>query len=162
MTEWRFDDARPLIADALDWLAARDELHAAMEAAGLSAPDRLLQAYRSFGGGAEAHDELEAQRAVVDAYAATATDVNGERTFFERIGLAGGPDPAQRLQLANGRFTDGDLRGAIEAITEAQRILASAETGGLIRLVSAILVVVILAAGALLLIRRRASYTAAP
>lgn len=162
MTDWRFDDARPLIAEALDWLAARDELHAAMEAAGLSAPERLRQAYRSFGGGAEAHVELDAQRAVVDAYAVTAQDVNAERTFFERIGLAGSPDPAQRLQLANGRFTDGDLRGAVEAITEAQRILASAETGGLIRLVSAILVIVILATVALLLIRRRASYTAAP
>jgi hypothetical protein len=162
MTEWRFDAARPLMAEAVDWLAARDELLASMGAAGLSAPDRLHQAYRSFGGGAEAHDELEAQRAVVDAYAATATEVNAERTFFERIGLAGGPDPAQRLQLANGRFTDGDLRGAVEAITEAQRILASAETGGVIRLVSAILVILILAALAVLLMRRRASYTAAP
>ncbi len=162
MTDWRFDDARPLIDDALGWLAERDDLHAAMEAAGLSAPDRLQQAYRSFGGGAEAYDELEAQRAVVDAYATTARDVNAERSLFARIGLAGGPDPAQRLQVANGRFTDGDLRGAVEAITEAQRILASAETAGLIRLVSAVLVVVILAALAVLLIRRRASYTAAP
>ena len=72
------------------------------------------------------------------------------------------PIPAQRLQLANGRFADGDLRGAVEAITEAQRILAGAETGGIIRLVSAILVVLILVAAAVLFFRRRASYTARP
>lgn len=162
MTDWRFDDAIPMIADALAWLQARDALLSEMEAAGLSAPDRLQQAYRSFGGGVEAHDELAAQRAVVEAYAGTADDVNGARSFLERLGLIGGPDPAQRLQLANGRFADGDLRGAVEAITEAQRILASAETGGLIRLVSAILVVVILSALAVVLLRRRASYTAPP
>ena len=162
MGEWRFDDARPLIADALAWLADRDALLVEMEEAGLSAPDRLLQAYRSFGGGAEAHDELEAQRAVVETYASTADEVNAGRSFLERIGLVGGPDPAQRLQLANGRFTDGDLRGAVEAITEAQHLLASAETGGLIRLVSAMLVLVILGALGVLLLRRRAAYTAAP
>jgi hypothetical protein len=162
MTDWRFDEAMPMIGEALAWLEARDALLGEMEAAGLSAPDRLQQAYRSFGGGVEAQDELEAQRAVVEAYAATADGVNGARTFLERLGLIGGPDPAQRLQLANGRFADGDLRGAVEAITEAQRILGSAETGGLIRLVSAILVVVILASLAVLLLRRRASYTAPP
>ena len=162
MTDWRFDEALPMIADALAWLDARDDLLREMEAAGLSAPDRLQQAYRSFGGGVEAHDELDAQRAVVRSYATTADDVNGARLFLERLGLIGGPDPAQRLQLANGRFADGDLRGAVEAITEAQRILAGAETGGIIRLVSAILVVLILAAFAVLLLRRRSSYTAPP
>jgi hypothetical protein len=133
-----------------------------MEAAGLSAPDRLQQAYRSFGGGVEAHDELEAERVVVRSYAATAADINAERPFLARLGLIGGPDPAQRLQVANGRFTDGDLRGAAEAIAEAQQLLTSAPTGGLIRLASAILVVVILAALAVLLVRRHSSYTARP
>jgi len=162
MTDWRFAEALPMIADALAWLVARDGLLREMEAAGLSAPDRLQQAYRSFGGGVEAQDELEAQRAVVRSYAMTADDVNGVRSLLERLGLIGGPDPAQRLQVANGRFADGDLRGAVEAITEAQGMLASAETGGLIRLVSSILVVLILAALAVLLLRRRASYTAPP
>ena len=162
MTDWRFDEALPMIADALAWLDARDDLLREMEAAGLSAPDRLQQAYRSFGGGVEAYDELEAQRAVVRSYATTADDVNGARSFLERLGLIGGPDAAQRLQLANGRFADGDLRGAVEAISEAQRILAGAESGGIIRLVSAILVVLIIVAAAVLLLRRRASYTARP
>ncbi len=162
MTEWRFDEVQPMIVDALAWLAARDVLLGEMEDAGLSAPDRLQQAYRSFGGGVEAHDELEAQRAVVQSYAATADDVNAQRPFLARVGLIGGPDPAQRLQLANGRFADGDLRGAVEAITEAQSILTSAETSGLIRLVSAILVMLILGALAVLLLRRRSTYTARP
>ena len=162
MTEWRFDEAQPMVVDALAWLAGRDALLGEMEDAGLSAPDRLQQAYRSFGGGVEANDELEAQRAVVQSYATTADDVNAQRSFLARVGLIGGPDPAQRLQLANGRFADGDLRGAVEAITEAQSILASAETSGLIRLVSAILVVLILGALAVLLLRRRSAYTARP
>ena len=162
MTNWRFDEAQAQLAEAVTWLAARDELLVEMGAAGLSAPDRLQQAYRSFGGGAEAQRELDAQRAVVEAYTATAAEVNGSRTFLDRIGLIGGPDPSQQLTLANGRFADGDLRGAAEAISEAQRILASAEAGGVVRLASAALVALILVALALLLFRRRAAYTAAP
>lgn len=162
MTDWRFDDATAQMMEAGGWLDARDELLVQMEAAGLSAPDRLLQAYRSYGGGAEAQRELDAQRAVVDVYGATAADLNAPRSFLERVGLIGGPDASEQLRLANGRFADGDLRGSAEAIGETQRILASAETGGMVRLVSAALVVLILAGLAVLLFRRRASYTAAP
>lgn len=162
MRAWRFEDAAPHMVEALAWLALRDRLLDEMQGAGLSAPERLRQSYAAVGGGAEAHDELEAEAAVVDAYRDTAETVNGERSFLTRVGLLGGPDPASRLTVANGRFGDGDLRGAVEAIGEAQGILASAETGGVIRLVSAALVVVILAAGAVLLLRRRATYTAAP
>ena len=162
MTDWQFDEAEAQIAEAIAWLAARDDLLVEMEAAGLSAPDRLQQAYRSFGGAAEAQAELGAQRAVVDAYSSTAADLNGARTFLERVGLIGGPEPSEQLGLANGRFADGDLRGAVEAIGEAQRILASAEGGGTVRLISAVLVVLIVAALALVLFRRRAAYTAAP
>ncbi|HSJ00754.1 MAG TPA: hypothetical protein VLA59_10265 [Patescibacteria group bacterium] len=162
MTAWQFADARAQIEDAAAWLERRDELLAAMQAVGLSAPDRLRQAYRTYGGGPEAVDELEAEQAVVDAYTSTAAEVNGERSFVERIGLIGGPDPATQLNLANGRFADGDLRGAIEAVTEAQRIVASAETGGIVRIASAVLVIFLVLALAVLLVRRRTSYTAAP
>ena len=162
MVDWSFADARELMADAMGWLAERDVLLRAMDAAGLAAPDRFQQAYRSFGGGPEAYDELEAERAVVEAYDAAVADVNGPRSLLARIGLVGGPDPAQRLTLANGRFADGDLRGSVEAIGESQAILASAETGGLIRLLSVLLVIVILAAMAVVLMRRRSAYTAAP
>lgn len=159
MVEWRFADATAQIDEALAWLEDRDALVTEMREAGLSAPDRLQQAYRSFGGGAEARSELDAQRAVVDAYVTTAADVNAPRTFLERLGLIGGPDPAQQLTLANGRFADGDLRGSVEAITEAQRILASAEAGGWVRAISIGLVVLVLAGLAVLLFRRRAAYT---
>ncbi|MCV0404367.1 MAG: hypothetical protein K5924_11795, partial [Chloroflexi bacterium] len=159
MVAWRFEDAIAQIEEAQAWLEDRDALHAEMRDAGLSAPDRLQQAYRSFGGGAEARSELDAQGAVVEAYVATASDVNAPRSFLERLGLIGGPDPAQQLTLANGRFADGDLRGSVEAITEAQRILASAEAGGWVRAISIGLVVLVLAALAVLLFRRRAAYT---
>ena len=162
MTAWQFADARSQMEDAADWLVDRDGLLEAMEAVGLSAPERLQQAYRSYGGGPEATAELEAERVVVDAYASTAADVNGERTFIERIGLIGGPDPAVELNLANGRFADGDLRGAVEAISEAGRIVNAAEAGGIVRIASAGLVAVLVLVLAVLLVRRRSSYTAAP
>ncbi len=159
MVGWEFEEAMAQIDAARAWLRDRDVVLASMREAGLSAPERLQQAYRSFGGGAEAIAELDAQRGVVAAYVATAADVNASRTLLERLGLIGGPDPAQQLALANGRFADGDLRGAGEAISDAQRILSSAEAGGLIRAVSAGLVVLLLAGLAVVLFRRRAAYT---
>ena len=161
MREWDFDRATEAIAEARTWLDGRERLLDLMAGAGLSVPDRLIQAYESSGGGAEARDELEAETAVAESYAAPVEQANGERSLLGRVGLIGGPDPAQRLAVANGRFADGDLQGAVEAIAEAQRLLASAETGGVIRLLSAALVIAILVAGAILLIRRRATYTAA-
>ncbi len=162
MTDWRFEEALAQMDEASLWLKARDALLTDLQAAGLSAPDRLELSYRSFGGGTEADAELDAQRAVADAYAVTASDLNEARSFLERVGLIGGPDASDQLRLANGRFADGDLRGSVEAIGEAQRILASAESGGMVRLVSAAFVVLVLAALAVLLFRRRAAYTAAP
>lgn len=162
MTGWSFDDAVAQMEAATAWLRERDALLAQMQRVGLAAPDRLQQAYRAYGGGPEAVDELRAERGVVEAYAATADDLNAERSFIERTGLIGGPDPQSELNLASGRFADGDLRGAVEAISEAQRILAAAETGGIVRLVSLGLLVLLLVAAAVILFRRRASYTAGP
>ena len=160
MEAWEFDAAQDQMAEASAWLERRDELLASMEAVGLSAPDRLKEAYRTYGGGTEAVTELEAEQAVVDAYAETATEVNAERSFLERIGLIGGPDPATQLNLANGRFAEGDLRGAVDAVTEAQRIVSSAETGGMVRIASAVLLAALLLGIAVLLVRRRGAYTA--
>lgn len=161
MRDWSFDEALAQIASATDWLASRDALVAQMGATGLSAPDRLQQSYRAYGGGPEAIDELEAERTVVEEYAAAAERVNAERSFVERIGLIGGADPQAELNMASGRFADGDLRGAFESISEAQRIVASAETGGVVRLVSLGLLLAFLVGLAVVLFRRRASYTAA-
>jgi hypothetical protein len=161
LTAWQFEDARALMDEASTWLGLRDALLEEMQSAGLSAPDRLQQAYRSYGGGPEAIAELDAERAVVEAYTSTADEVNSELTFLERIGLIGGQDPAEQLNVANGRFADGDLRGAIDAISEAQRIAASAETGGIVRIASAALVALLVLVLAVLLVRRRATYTGA-
>jgi hypothetical protein len=162
MTAWEFAEAQRLIDEAAGWLERRDALLERMSSAGLSAPERLRQAYRSYGGGPEAVDELEAEQAVVEAYTETAAEVNAEHSFLERVGLIGGEDPAMQLNLANGRFAEGDLRGALEAVTEAQRILNAAETGGIVRIASALLVAVFLLGLAVLLVRRRASYTPRP
>jgi hypothetical protein len=64
------------------------------------------------------------------------------------------------LNLASGRFADGDLRGALDAITEAERLVASAATSGIVRIVSAVLLALLVLGVAALLARRRASYTA--
>jgi hypothetical protein len=161
MTAWSFADARRQVEEALAWLAERDALRAEMERVGLSASDRLQQAYRAYGGGSEAVSQLNAHEAVVDAYAETTELVNAERSFVERIGLIGGPDPARELAMANGRFASGDLRGSVESITEARRILAAAETGGIVRLVSVGIIVLLVLGLAVVLFRRRA-YTAGP
>lgn len=160
MVAWSFEDASGQIDAAMAWLRERDALLARMEDAGLAAPDRLRQAYSAYGGGPEAQSELDAEREVVDEYTAAVEVVSAERSFVERIGLVGGPDPQAQLTVASGRFGDGDLRGATEAIAEAQRIVAAAETGGLVRLASVALLVAVLVVGAIILFRRRASYTA--
>ena len=116
MTEWRFADAEVLMADAQDWLARRDDLLAEMERVGLSRPERLIQAYRAYGGGPESVDELDAEAAVVEAYAAAADRINERRSFLARLGLVGAADPASELDRANGLFADGDLRGAMASI----------------------------------------------
>jgi hypothetical protein len=161
MADWRFDDATAQMDDARAWLVERDALLDDMAEAGLAAPDRLQQAYRGYGGAAEAQSELEAEREVVAAYTAAAERVNAERSFIERLGLVGGPDPENQLAIANGQFTAGDLRGSMEAIAEAQRIVDLSPTAGLVRIVSLLLVVLIAAGVAVVLFRRRA-YTARP
>jgi hypothetical protein len=162
MTAWEFDEAQARMAEASEWLVARDALLAELEDVHLPAPKRLEQAYRSYGGGAEAYDELDAERSVVSAYAAAAETVNAERSVIERIGLAGGPDPSAHLSLASGEFAEGELRAAMDAIEQAERVVASAATAGWVRILSALLLAVLVLAMAVFLVRRRSSYTAAP
>lgn len=159
MAAWNFEEAGSQIEAASAWLARRDELLGRLGDAGLATPDRLRQAYTAYGGGPEAVSELEAERTVVDEYQAAADRVNGERSFIERIGLVGGPNPEAQLSLASGRFGDGDLRGALDAIAEAERIIGAAETGGFVRLASVVVLALVLVVAAVILFRRRASYT---
>ena len=161
MTDWRFDEAATLMADAREWLVESNGLLGAMADAGVSAPDRLHLAFQAYGGGTEAVSELESERQVVDAYIAAAARVNAERSFIERIGLVGGPDPERQLAMAAGQFTDGELAESMESIAEAERIVELAPTSGIVRIVSLVILVVIAAVLAVVLFRRRA-YTAAP
>lgn len=163
MAAWEFDEAARQMESAHSWLGMRDDLLAEMADAGLSAPDRLQQAYQAYGGGPEALSELDAEGEVVTAYATTAERVTAERSFIERLGLVGGPDPQAQLVLANGHFTDGNLGAAKDATNEADQIIAAAETGGIVRIVSLVLVVLLLVGLAVIIFRRRASsYTARP
>lgn len=161
MASWSFADATARIETTREWLLIRDDLLDELGRLGLSAPDRLQQAYRAYGGGPEAVDEVEAERAVVDAYGEAAERVNAPRSFLARLGLIGGPDPATHLGLANGHFADGELRAATDSISDAVRLIDGAETAGLVRLVSVVLLAVVLVGLAIAVFRRRAAYTAA-
>jgi hypothetical protein len=172
LVAWRFDEARERIAETLGWLADRDRLAAAATDAGLTLPQRLRDRYRTGGGSADARAELEAERAVVEAYRAALLASVDERGILERIGLLGGPEPDQLLRDANGLFAEGDLRGAADAIDEARLALEQAGTQGLVRVGAAVVIIGALAALAWALARRSRSrplgerpgsdYTAAP
>jgi hypothetical protein len=166
LVAWRFDGARQRIAEGMTWLAERDRLTADAAAAGLIVPQRLRDRYRTAGGGQDAQAELEAERAVVDAYGEVLSRANDDRGPLERIGLLGGPEPSSLLSDANGLFGQGELRGAADAIAAARLRLDHAATDGAIRLVAAVLVSVILLFIAYRLVRRSrpregSGYTAA-
>jgi hypothetical protein len=155
MRAWDFPTAQVAIGRTVDWIAGRDELLAYMEAAGLTAPDRLQQSYLAEGGTTAADDELEAERAFVADYTAALAAANRERSLVGRIGLLGSDDPAAHLQSANRLFADGDLRAALDALAAASRAQDSAEASGVVRIVSAAALVPILLTVAVRLYRRR-------
>jgi hypothetical protein len=157
MESWSFDAAHDLIADADEWIALRDDLRSRMSAVGLALPTRLHDAFRAHGGGPEAVQEIAAERAVVDAYTLSLNGANGPRSLLERIGLLGGPTPEARLSDANSMFADGDLVEAAAAIADADRLVATAEMGGALRLASLGIAVLVALALIVLLLRRRRS-----
>jgi len=155
MAAWNFAEAMPQIGAAQAWLADRDTLLAAIERAGLSAPKRLHDRYQSNGGGAEARDEVEAERAVVADYQSVLERANTSRSLMQRIGLLGGADPDELLAEAHGRFADGDLLGAADAAAQARLRLDGAEASGTLRLASAGVVLLIALLVVVYLLRRR-------
>jgi hypothetical protein len=155
MAGWNFEDATKEMSAASAWLGDRDDLLRAVAAAGLSSPHQLQDRYRTSGGGGDARDELNAERAVVTDYASTLGSVNVSRGVLERIGLLGGQDPAAMLASANGLFADGNLRGAAETISEARGRLEGAQVNGLLRLLSLLLLIVVVGAAIVFLVRRQ-------
>jgi len=155
MAGWNFEDATKEMSAASTWLRDRDDLLRAVTAAGLSSPHQLQDRYRTSGGGADARDELNAERAVVTDYVSTLESVNASRGVVERIGLLGGQDPAAMLASANGLFADGNLRDAAEVISEARGRLEGAQVNGLLRLLSLLLLIVVVGAAIVFLVRRQ-------
>jgi hypothetical protein len=155
MRSWDFDAAQAQIEVARDWIPRRDDLLDRAAQLGLAVPTRLQQAYRTAGGGPEALTELEAELAVVEAYGAGLDAANAPRSLLERIGLVGGPDPHTHLATANTLFRDGDLRGAAGAISEADRSMANAEMGGVLRLAILAVALAIAFAAVVIAARRR-------
>ena len=81
-------------ADAGEWLIGRDARLTEIGDAGLTAPVRLRDAYRVHGGGPEAWAEIEAERAVVNAYLEAETAL-GRADPVGRVGLLIGPRPGR-------------------------------------------------------------------
>ncbi len=155
MDGWRFSDAQDQVTLARRFLAERDRLLRSVTAAGLSTPMRLQQRYEASGGDAESHEELQAEAAVVSAYAHATQRAAQPRSFTERIGLAVAADPDALLATANARYARGDLQGAAAAIGEAERQLDGAAGVGLTRLASTVVLLLLAVAGIVLLFRRR-------
>ncbi|HYM52800.1 MAG TPA: hypothetical protein VEW45_04850 [Candidatus Dormibacteraeota bacterium] len=164
LSGWRFDEAEVSIAEAIVWLAARDELLVAIEAAGLTTPERLRDRYRTAGGGPDAQAELAAESAFVGGYADVRDHLAEEPSIVKRVGLLGGTEPSALLDDAAALFAAGDLRGAAEAVDAARARLDGAAADGLVRLVSAAVVLILVLALAVLVRRRRrgSGYTAPP
>jgi hypothetical protein len=156
LAAWDFPTATSAMAAATDWLGRRDSLLSAIGEAGLTTPNRLRERYLADGGGTDATTELEAERAVVDAYRAALIRSVADRPFLARIGLLAGPDPSALLVRANGAFADGDLQVALDEVRQADGLLEGAQTAGIVRLVSAAVVLVAGLGFAIWLLRRRA------
>ncbi len=152
---WNFADATAQMTEARAWLDERNQLLRDVAAAGLSTPRQLHDRYRTSGGGADARDELNAERAVAKDYAAVLGRANGTHSLIERIGLLGGQDPTEMLASANGLFADGKLREAAESVSQARGRLDGAQVNGLLRLLSLLLLVVVVGVLILYLVRRQ-------
>lgn len=166
MTAWRFERAEERMREARAWLADRDRLLADAQRVGLTVPDRLRDRYLTSGGASDARAELDAQAAVVASYDEALARSTAERGLLERLGLLGGPDPADLLSQANALFAEGELREAAQRIEATRARLDGAATDGAVRLAAGGLALLVLPVmGIRLLGRRRGrsvtDYTAA-
>lgn len=159
MVEWRFPDADAEIAAAGEWLIERNRLLFVIERGGLTAPDRLLAAYRTHGGRDAARAEIEAERAVVTAHADVADRIAAGLDPIQRVGLLPGPSAEERLAAAGTTFAGGDLRAAADQLSSLDRDLGTATAGGLVRILGVVVAVSGAALGAGYARRRRRTTT---
>ncbi len=155
MEGWHFDDARSAMAAATAWWKQRDGLIVQVGDAGLAAPTRLRDLWRSDGGDDTARAELTAETALVGAYRAAVDEIGGAPNPIEWLGLLGQPTPTELLATAAGLFADGDLAGAADRISEALSVHRDAQAAGVVRLAIGVAGVAVLAAVATLFQRRR-------
>lgn len=163
MADWRFDDARSGIEEARAWLLERDRLIERIAAASLTTPDRLRERFMAGGGGSEVASELEAERAVVDAFLAVQAQVTAPRGPLDAIGLLGGDDPRTLLSEAALSFSAGDLRTAADTLEAAALRLNRAMVDGLVRAATIVVLTAVMSVPVSRSIRRRrgSHYTAA-
>ena len=163
MSEWRFEDALALIGHAATWLEGRDALIAACGAAGLVPPDRLHNEYVADGGGPGASAELDAEAALVDAFAGMQARASAPRNPLEVVGLLLAADPSALIAEAGDSFERGDLRAAAASLDRVELELNRAPSDGAVRLAGATVVAALLGLGAGVALRRRSGshYTAA-
>ncbi len=162
MSNWAFDDALRQLGDARRWLGERDQFLRSLDQVGLTPPDRLLDRYLADGGGSGAQAELDAERAVVEAFAAAERRASAQKGIVERIGLFANDDAARMLANARASFAGGDLRTASELVAAVEHRLDAALGDGLLRISVATLLLVVASVLALLARRRRRThYTAA-
>ena len=128
-----------------------------------SPPDRLRDRYLAAGGGAEASAELEAEEALVDAYAAMQKRTQAGRAPLEAVGLLLADDPKRLLAEAADQFAQGDLRASAGALDRLALQLDRAPSDGAVRLAAAVVLLALLGLGVGVTLRRRSGshYTAA-
>ncbi len=162
MGEWRFEDAEAGMTLASAWLTRRDALIVKAEAAGLVAPDRLRDRYIVAGGGPDAVAELEAERALVDAYAAVRERTLARPAPLDAIGLLLAEDPRRVLADAAESFGQGDLRAAASTLDRLELELDRASSDGAVRLAAAVVLLALVALAIAVALRRRSGthYTA--
>jgi hypothetical protein len=159
MSSWTFDDALRQLGDARRWMTERDQLLHSLDQVGLTPPDRLRDRYLADGGGPGALAELDAERAVVEAFATAEQRAGGSRGLVERIGLFATDDGPRMLADARTAFVAGDLRTASELVAAVEHRLDGAFGDGLLRVGVALLLLAVLAVVGRR--RRRTHYTAA-
>lgn len=159
MVEWRFADAEAEIAAASEWVIERNRLLFMTEQARLTAPDRLLAAYRTHGGRDAAWAEIDAERAVVAAHGEVADRIAAGLDPIQRVGLLPGPSAEERLAAAGTAFAGGDLGAAADQLSSLDRDLGTAMAGGLMRILGVIVTVSAAALGVAYALRRRRTTT---
>jgi len=138
MVEWRFADAQAEIAAAAEWLVERNRLLAEIEDADLAAPDRLVAAYRTHGGGTLAWAEIDAERAIVIVHEQAASSIADGLSPIDWVGMLIGPGPEERLAAAATAFAAGDLRAAADRLASLNQDLNTATAAGLVRILGLI------------------------